>query len=185
VSGSDKGARFWNGSFSGPGTIIAAPAVEIAAPVPTSVYPSGYEIPSGTSPAAAIVSGTVALIRSKYPSMDAANVINRLIKTAVAQGDLRRDDQFGYGTVEPYRALTSPVAPVTGNPLITPGQYGQPPAVTQSPPSNSSGQSMVPWLIGAVCLFVVVTVVVLLVLLSSSRRRKRLPPAPGVGPPLG
>ncbi|WP_390624211.1 S8 family serine peptidase [Fodinicola feengrottensis] len=211
VSGVDEKANFWSGSAHGPEVVLSAPSVHIVAPVPTRVYANGIATSDGTSSATAIVSGVVALVRSKYPSLDAANVINRLIRTAVDQGPKGRDPYFGFGTVHPVEALTENVAPVSGNPLIGPGQDGQSPAAggsQQASPGTGSGSGSrsgggVPvwlWVVGGVCLlFVLVAVVVLVVVLVSSGRRRRrglgssgsygpggFPPPPvGSGPPPG
>jgi subtilisin family serine protease len=60
---------------------------------------------TGTSVAAAHVSGTVALLLDREPRLDAAAVLDVLISSArdvVHQG---RNDQFGYGIVDPQQAL--------------------------------------------------------------------------------
>ena len=69
---------------------------------------------------AAIVSALAALIRSKYPDLNAANVINRIIRTARDAGPSGRDPQYGFGVIDPITALTANVPPVTANPLLDP-----------------------------------------------------------------
>ncbi|MET0419352.1 MAG: S8 family serine peptidase [Actinoplanes sp.] len=118
VTGFDKRGGFFAGSVQGPETVVAGPMESIIAPAPKAVSPNGYSVASGTSSAAAIISGVVALIRSKYPNLDAANVINRLIKTARDAGPPGRDPQFGFGTVDLMAALTRSVPAVTANPLL-------------------------------------------------------------------
>ncbi|HEV7754467.1 MAG TPA: S8 family serine peptidase [Mycobacteriales bacterium] len=117
VSGSGRQAEFWSGSSYGTHVALAAPAVDVISPTPRSASSTGFSSGNGTSASAAIVSGTVALIRSRFPDLDAANVINRLIRTAKDQGAAGRDPQFGFGTVRPYRALTDEVPSVDANPL--------------------------------------------------------------------
>jgi membrane-anchored mycosin MYCP len=64
---------------------------------------------SGTSYAAAYVSGVAALVRSKYPDLPARQVIHRL--TATAQGAARSPSNIiGAGGVNPVAALTWDVA---------------------------------------------------------------------------
>jgi subtilisin family serine protease len=63
------------------------------------------------------VTATATLIRSRWPTLDAPNVVNRLIRTARDLGPDGRDDRYGYGEVDPVTALTAEVAPVRGNPL--------------------------------------------------------------------
>ncbi|MBX6723884.1 MAG: S8 family serine peptidase, partial [Dactylosporangium sp.] len=96
VSGVDKSGNIV-ASASGPEVAIAAPAKDIA----HASKNGGYSVGTGTSDATAIVSGVVALIRSKYPDLDAANVINRLITTADDKGPPGRDQQYGFGIVNP------------------------------------------------------------------------------------
>ena len=67
--------------------------------------------------AAPVIAGMVALIRAKYPTMDAANVINRLIKTAKPAGGATPNDHYGYGIPNVAKALTAHVASVSQNPL--------------------------------------------------------------------
>jgi hypothetical protein len=49
--------------------------------------------------------------------MSAANVVNRLIRTAVDIGAPGQDDVFGFGLVNPVAALTADVPTVETNPL--------------------------------------------------------------------
>lgn len=102
----------WSGSLTGPETVLAAPAVNLL-----GARPGGYWRVQGTSFAAPLVTAAAALIRSRFPTLDAANVVNRLIRTAHDLGPPGRDDEFGYGEVDPAESLAAPVPPVTGNPL--------------------------------------------------------------------
>jgi hypothetical protein len=59
--------------------------------------------------------------------MTAANVVQRLITTAHDEGIPGRDDQFGFGVLDPVAALTESVPMVAANPLDTappPGRAG-------------------------------------------------------------
>ncbi len=123
VTGSTAQGDAWSGSVEGPEAAVAAPAPGIRAPVPTRVSSDGLDTGSGTSNSAAVVSGVVALLRSHFPDLDAANIINRLLRTAVDAGPPGRDDRFGFGIVDPVAALTANVTPVTVNPLLAPA-YG-------------------------------------------------------------
>ena len=77
----------------------------------------GYVSWSGTSGATPIVAGIVALVRSAYPNMDAANVINRVLLTADRVTDTIPDPIYGYGLIDAYDALTADVPYVSANPL--------------------------------------------------------------------
>ena len=114
VAGVDKNAQSSNqASTEGLTIAVAAPATDLV-----SAYPGAdYKIWSGTSGAASIVSGLVALVRARYPDLDANNVINRVITTATRMTDEPYSTQYGYGLIDPQRALTAEVAAVQENPL--------------------------------------------------------------------
>ncbi|MER7473946.1 S8 family serine peptidase, partial [Micromonospora sp. NPDC000018] len=86
VTGLAKGGGYFAESVGGPEAVLAAPMEEIISPRPKSVSHNGYGLGSGTSDAAAITSGVAALVRARYPDLDAANVVNRLIRTARDRG---------------------------------------------------------------------------------------------------
>lgn len=73
----------------------------------------------GTSGAAPIVAGVAALIRSAHPDLDAANVINRIIKTAtpVAGASAVPDPLYGYGLLDADKAVSASVPLVDENPM--------------------------------------------------------------------
>src|SRR5205814_8664507 len=96
---------------------------------------NGYGMSSGgTSDATAITAGVVALIRSKYPTMSAVDVIHRLTATAIDKGPKGRDDQYGYGIVNPYAALTADV------PTADPSTSAGPGSPAPSPATPPAGQ---------------------------------------------
>ena len=100
-------------STSGFTVAVTAPSEELVA-----AYPGGeYRIWSGTSGAAPIVSGLVALVRSAYPELDAANVVNRIIQTASKMGFDNYSTSYGYGLIDAERALTAELPLVNQNPL--------------------------------------------------------------------
>lgn len=72
---------------------------------------------SGTSGAAPIVSGMVALIRSMYPEMDAANVVNRVISSATRDGFEGYSASYGHGVINANQALLAQIPVITNNPL--------------------------------------------------------------------
>jgi hypothetical protein len=87
---------------------IAAPGVDILEPAPNG----GYQVTTGTSVAAAHVSGIAALLIDHDPTLDAAAIRDILTSSAKHHAPAGRDDQFGWGVVDPYRALTAPDARV-------------------------------------------------------------------------
>jgi len=85
--------------------------VDLAAPGSgvTSVGPLGPGQITATGPALAtgFVAGTAALVRSYYPQLSEAQVVQRLEATANPPGDSLPDPQVGYGIVAPYTAVTT------------------------------------------------------------------------------
>ncbi|MFF3908529.1 type VII secretion-associated serine protease mycosin [Streptomyces sp. NPDC001848] len=119
VGAVDKNANLWEDSNTGKGLALTAPGVDIVGANPTRS--NGYGVGSGTSDATAFVSATAALVRAKYPDLTAGQVISRLIKSATFahhKGLRAPDEEYGYGIVRPYSALTMniPAGPKT-NPL--------------------------------------------------------------------
>jgi type VII secretion-associated serine protease mycosin len=114
VAGVDRNAVASSAaSTAGLSISVAAPATDLV-----SAFPGGeYKIWSGSSGAAPIVSGLVALVRAKYPELDANNVINRIIETATQVGTENYSSEYGYGLIDPEKALSAKVASVTENPL--------------------------------------------------------------------
>ncbi|HEY3117811.1 MAG TPA: S8 family serine peptidase [Chloroflexota bacterium] len=133
VSGVDESGDFTNKSVQGPEVVLSAPAVHLAGA--WAGNRGNYAVATGTSGAAALVSGTAALIRAKYPNISANGVINRLISTADDKGTPGRDPKYGYGVVNPLRALTADVPDLKYNPLLK-GAPG--PTVT---PTKAAGGS--------------------------------------------
>jgi type VII secretion-associated serine protease mycosin len=115
------GDDLWPGSLTGPETVLSAPAATLV-----GARPGGYWRVQGTSFAAPLVTATAALIRSRYPRANAATVINRLIGTATDLGTPGRDARYGYGLVDPYRAITGTIPEVGRNPLTDPQNLAQP-----------------------------------------------------------
>jgi type VII secretion-associated serine protease mycosin len=146
VAGMEKdGDVLWSGSITGKETVVTAPATKLYGARPDGEQPdNGYWRVQGTSFAAPMVSATAALVRSRWPTMSAAEVINRIIKTAKDRGVPGRDSTYGYGMVNPTGALTAIVPAVTTNPLDTtpdPGiaRFGNAPVSgqAQSAPDNA------------------------------------------------
>jgi len=133
--GSVSAESLWAGSLTGAPTALTAPAVNLLG----AKAGGGYWRVQGTSFAAPLVAATASLIRSRYPSMTAPNVINRLISTARDLGKPGRDDQYGYGEVDPVAALRAEVTPIKSNPLgeVPPPATATP---TTTPATKSSGQ---------------------------------------------
>jgi type VII secretion-associated serine protease mycosin len=129
VSGLDRGNHdvLWANSITGPATVISAPANGLLGAHPGG----GYWRVQGTSFAAPLVAATAALVRSRWPTMSAANVVNRIIRTARDIGPPGRDESYGFGAVDPVAALSAVIPTVQNNPLDNtppPGVVGFGPA---------------------------------------------------------
>lgn len=88
---------------------VAAPGVEILALAPGDAY----QITTGTSVAAAHVSGIAALLLQHDPSLKPADIRSILTATAKPLGSGRTAD-FGAGLVNAYRAMSLPQGKVIG-----------------------------------------------------------------------
>ncbi|WP_417216493.1 S8 family serine peptidase [Arthrobacter sp.] len=148
VAGVDKkGKASWDSSTQGISIGVAAPADPLVGGLPDG----GYADWSGTSGAAPLVSGVVALIRSKYPDLKAADVIERILATAKDAGKPGVDNLYGYGLLDAEAALTADVPTVEDNPLGTISEWihvhrrGQPATPTATPPpAKPEAKSTVP-----------------------------------------
>jgi len=136
VAGVDRNAVASSAaSTAGLSISVAAPATDLV-----SAFPGGeYKIWSGSSGAAPIVSGLVALVRATYPELDANNVINRIIETATQVGTENYSPEYGYGLIDPEKALSAEVASVTENPLGSLSEWIELYRKSQSPEDVPSG----------------------------------------------
>lgn len=113
----------------GPWVTIAAPGEEITSvdPGPGGTGLSNRTVENnqlvplqGTSFAAPYVAGVIALVRSKYPDLNAHQVIQRIEATAQhPSGPGGRNDQIGYGIIDPVAALTATIPGQNGAPAQT------------------------------------------------------------------
>ncbi|MCX5046298.1 type VII secretion-associated serine protease mycosin [Aldersonia sp. NBC_00410] len=115
-------------SLRGPWVGIAAPGTAIVSLSPSGgdgaingvQGQQGGDVPvAGSSYAAAYVSGTAALLRAKFPQLSAAQIMDRLTRSAhsPARGV---DNTVGSGLLDPVAALTADI-PVDGS---AGGRYG-------------------------------------------------------------
>lgn len=102
----------WSGSTFGPGVDICAPGELVR-----SCWPfNGYDISSGTSFSAPLVTGAAALVKSHFPSYSAQQVAERLRITAdtsiyTLPGNSAVNQLLGSGRLNMLRALTDPERP--------------------------------------------------------------------------
>jgi subtilisin family serine protease len=103
VTAVDEGDRLMPQANQGPHVALAAPGVNVLEAAPRA----SYSFTTGTSVAAAHVSGVAALILERNPGIDPATLEEALFSTAHDLGAPGRDPMFGYGLVDPYRALNA------------------------------------------------------------------------------
>jgi subtilisin family serine protease len=103
VSATDSEDKVFSASNRGAHISIAAPGVDILLPAPDL----GYQVTSGTSFAAAHVTGIVALMLQRNPDLTPATVRRILESTAKDIGPRGRDDQFGAGLADAFKAITA------------------------------------------------------------------------------
>jgi subtilisin family serine protease len=109
----EKNASF-DASSQGITIGVAAPSEDLV-----GVQPDGkYVVWDGTSGAAPLVSGLVALVRSEHPDLDAANVIERVIATADPNGQDVPSALYGNGLIDPVTALTADVPEIDPDTLV-------------------------------------------------------------------
>lgn len=85
---------------------VAAPGTEVLMVNPSQDGEQSWQTDSGTSFAAPLVSGVVALMLQAEPSLTPSQVKQRLQDSADPIAASAPDEQLGYGVVNPHRALT-------------------------------------------------------------------------------
>ncbi len=101
VTATDADDKLFEGANRGSHIAVAAPGVDILLPAPEA----GYQVTTGTSFAAAEVSGIAALMLERRPELGQDEVRKALIATARDLGPKGVDPQFGAGLVDAYGAI--------------------------------------------------------------------------------
>jgi subtilisin family serine protease len=101
VTATDVDDKLFPGANRGKYISVAAPGVDILAPAPEN----SYQLTTGTSVAAAEVSGIVALLLERNPKLTPADIRRILTASAKRHGPGQRDDSFGSGLIDPLKAL--------------------------------------------------------------------------------
>jgi len=120
VTATDTDDKLFVQSNRGNYIAVAAPGVDIVAPAPSGTY----QFTTGTSVAAAQVSGIAALLLDAKPGLSPQAVRKALLSTARDLGPKGRDDQFGAGLADAYSAMQSLTASPAGAPVanVIPGR---------------------------------------------------------------
>jgi subtilisin family serine protease len=141
VTAVDESDRLFAQAVRGPHVAIAAPGVDVMVPAPDETY----QLTTGTSVAAAHVSGVAALLIERHPNVDAATILEVLTSSAQKLNPKGRDDQFGWGLIDPASALAELESRMTDNQVAS---VSQPPtqaaaprqiAAPKQPPSQRGG----------------------------------------------
>ncbi|TMM37325.1 MAG: type VII secretion-associated serine protease mycosin [Actinobacteria bacterium] len=136
-----------------------------------------YWAADGTSFAAPQVAAAAALVRARWPSLTADQVVRRLLATADPVRGGPRSNEYGYGEVDPFRAVNETNAtgkPVPPPPLDVPDRADQ---------SAAAGRTLA--IAGTVTAGAVALAVFVLVgawVLATGRRRRWVPGATPVLP---
>ncbi len=105
VGGIDENDQHVSSSVTGNHIAVAAPGVRIEGPAPQG-RGYGMDDKGGTSFAAGYVSGVAALIKAYQPDASPTDIQRRITLTADAPPG-GRNQEVGYGVVNPYRALAT------------------------------------------------------------------------------
>ena len=103
VSATDENDKIFTASNRGNHIAVSAPGVDILMPAPNA----NYQVKSGTSFSAALVSGIAALILERKPQLSPDTVRQIIVSTARDIGAPGKDPEFGAGLADAYRAITA------------------------------------------------------------------------------
>jgi subtilisin family serine protease len=103
VTATDARDNLFQPSNRGNHVAVSAPGVDILVPSPGAAY----QVTSGTSFAAAHVSGIAALILERNPGLSPDSLRRILLSTAKDLGPKGRDKDFGVGLADAYQAVLS------------------------------------------------------------------------------
>lgn len=156
---------------------VAAPGVEI----PAQGRNGGYWLVSGTSPACALTAGVAALIKSSYPHLAPALVLQAISGSTTNRPQGGYNDQVGFGTVDAAAALAAAAPLAEGaeqrSGVTAAAHYGGGPSAVPAvpvPPRDSKPLAM--YLVLALASLVLVAAAA--VRLVAIRRRPTVSPGP-------
>ncbi len=112
VDGTEPDGSLWPGSTREPYVAVAAPGDHMVYVGRDGRYTTTG---AGTSFSAALTAGTAALIRSRYPHMPWYQVDQRLTGTATPVGRPVPNQGYGYGIINPARAVNASAYPVAAS----------------------------------------------------------------------
>jgi subtilisin family serine protease len=114
VTATDADDKIFAGANRGKYISVAAPGVDVLVPAPDNAY----QLTTGTSVAAAEVSGIAALLLERNPRLTPADIRRILTGSAKRLGPGERNDDFGSGLVDVLKAVQSADPRVVTSPPI-------------------------------------------------------------------
>src|SRR6516165_6220916 len=142
-------------------------SVQVAAPgvsVPAQGRDGQYWLVSGTSPACALTAGVAALIKSVYPTLAPALVVQAITASTRAKPHRGYDEQVGFGTVDATAALRMAGRlardRTTGHGLVATAQFGGGTAAVAAVPVAPRGKSqlLTDSLVAVLCLAIALVI---------------------------
>jgi type VII secretion-associated serine protease mycosin len=134
VGAVDRKLKPWKDSNQGDYVSVAAPGVGIV----STDTGDAYQVTDGTSASSAIVSGVVALVRSRFPHMTPDQVRQTLQQGVTRQPVSGHDSQVGSGVVDAGKVMDAATAlDQAVNGTATPKSVAVSPKATP-PPNNSA-----------------------------------------------
>jgi type VII secretion-associated serine protease mycosin len=169
------GANGVAGDFSQRGDYVdvMAPGVDVTFAARGAGHTSG----SGTSYATPFVAATAALVKQRFPALTPAQVARRIFATTDPAPGGRRSEQYGFGVLNPYRALTETLGPETRPAPAPVVMHTEDPATVALTARRAHAQEM-SLLVAAIGAGVVLLVVLVAAALRRGRRRGWRPPDP-------
>lgn len=131
VTAVDENDQLYKGANVGAQVAVAAPGVDVMVPAPSDAY----QLTTGTSVAAAHVSGVAALLLEKNPEADAQTILEVLTSSATRLSN-KRDDKLGWGLVDPLAALAELDHRVTDMKVAAPAAAPAPAPVQAAVPAR-------------------------------------------------
>jgi len=141
VTATDENDQLYQGAVLGAQVAVAAPGVDVMVPAPSGAY----QLTTGTSVAAAHVSGVAALLLEKHPEADAQLILEVLTASATRLGN-KRDDKVGWGLIDPLAALNELDARMSDAKVAraTPAAPATQAAAPRAPTASTGAQAAVP-----------------------------------------
>lgn len=175
VTGSDRKGGLGPESIPAEQTDIAAPSVDMMQALPGGKYTSV----TSTSAATAVVSGAVALVRAKYPSLSSYEMFERILETTRDAGEPGTDPDFGWGVLDLRKALTGEPDGRRNKASPEPSE----PVYAWNVPSDGGSiwEILIPVIALSVFFLLLISPIIFLVV--RRRRRKRRQAAAAAAPP--